>query len=149
MTGFYDPGETFESQYGDIPEGEYPAVLNQWNWKATKAGTGHYLEMEMMIIDHILMNRKHWERLNLDNPNEKAVQIGREVLNKFLKAVKWVETIANEEELFKAMAELQGTKVNIIVKHKQRQDGDKDVQIKDFKPYERPATSATGDDIPF
>jgi len=92
MTGFYDPGETFESQYGDIPEGEYPAVLNQWNWKATKAGTGHYLEMEMMIIDHILMNRKHWERLNLDNPNEKAVQIGREVLNKFLKAIKWVET---------------------------------------------------------
>ena len=47
------------------------------------------------------------------------------------------------------MAELQGTKVNIVVKHKQRQDGDKDVQIKDFKPYERPATSATGDEIPF
>ena len=147
--GFYDPGETFDTQYGDIPEGEYPAVLNQWNWKATKAGTGNYLELEFIIVDHILMNRKQWERLNLKNPSEKAVNIARELLNKFLKAVKWQEDIQTEEELFKAMGEIQGKKVNIIIKHKKRQDGDTDVQIKNFKPYERPDTGAVSDDIPF
>ena len=147
--GFYDPGETFDTQYGDIPEGEYPAVLNQWNWKATKAGTGNYLELEFIIVEHLLMNRKQWERLNLKNPSEKAVNIARELLNKFLKAVKWQEDIQTEEELFKAMGEIQGKKVNIIIKHKKRQDGDTDVQIKDFKPYERPDTGAVSDDIPF
>ncbi len=147
--GFYDPGETFDTQYGDIPEGEYPSVLNQWNWKTTKAGTGNYLELEFIIVDHILMNRKQWERLNLKNPSEKAVNIARELLNKFLKAVKWQEDIQTEEELFKAMGEIQGKKVNIIIKHKKRQDGDTDVQIKNFKPYERPDTGAVSDDIPF
>ena len=147
--GFYDPGETFDTQYGDIPEGEYPSVLNQWNWKTTKAGTGNYLELEFIIVDHILMNRKQWERLNLKNPSEKAVNIARELLNKFLKAVKWQEDIQTEEELFKAMGEIQGKKVNIIIKHKKRQDGDTDVQIKTLTPYERPDSGAVSDDIPF
>ena len=82
--GFYDPGETFDTQYGDIPEGEYPAVLNQWNWKATKATDpipGSQEGITRARIHHrraFLMNRKHWERLNLDNPNEKAVGIAKE-----------------------------------------------------------------------
>ena len=147
--GFYDPGETFDTQYGDIPEGEYPAVLNQWNWKATKAGNGHFLELEFIIVEHLLMNRKHWERLNLDNPNEKAVGIAKETLNKFLKAVQFTDSIANEEELFKAMGDIQGKKVNIIIKHRVKQDGEKDVQIKAFNPYKKPDNSPASDEIPF
>ena len=154
--GFYDPGETFDTAYGDIPEGEYPAVLNSWNWKATKATDettgkpkGHYLELEFIIVDHILMNRKHWERLNLDNPNEKAVGIARELLNKFLKALPWTDPIGNEEELFKAMGDIQGKKVNMVIKHRKKQDGEKEVQIKNFKEYERPSNSPLSDEIPF
>ena len=147
--GFYDPGETFDTQYGDIPEGEYPAVLNQWNWKATKAGNGHFLELEFIIVEHLLMNREHWERLNLDNPNEKAVGIAKETLNKFLKAVPFTDSIANEEELFKAMGDIQGKKVNIIIKHRVKQDGEKDVQIKAFNPYKKPDNSPASDEIPF
>jgi hypothetical protein len=153
--GFYDPGETFDTAYGDIPEGEYPAVLNSWNWKATKATDdtgkprGHYLELEFIIVDHILMNRKHWERLNLDNPNEKAVGIARELLNKFLKALPWTDPIGNEEELFKAMGDIQGKKINMVIKHRQKQDGEKEVQIKNFKEYERPSNSPPSDEIPF
>ena len=146
---FYDPGETFDTQYGDIPEGEYPAVLNAWNWKATKAGNGHYLELEFIIVEHLLMNRKHWERLNLDNQNEKAVGIARELLNKFLKALPWTDPIGNEEELFKAMGDIQGKKINIEIKHRKKQDGEKEVQIKGFKQYERPSNSPPSDEIPF
>ena len=145
--GFYDPGETFDTQYGDIPEGEYTAVLNQWDWKQTKAGNGHYLELEFIIVEHPLMNRKHWERLNLENPNEKAVAIAKETLNKFLKALPWVDPIGNEEELFKAMADIQGKKITIVVKHRTKTDGETEVQIKNFKEYERPSNSS--DKIPF
>ena len=144
--GFYDPGETFDTAYGDIPEGEYPAVLNSWNWKATKAGNGHYLELEFIIVEHLLMNRKHWERLNLDNQNEKAGGIARELLNKFLKALPWTDPIGNEEELFKAMGDIQGKKINMVIKHRKKPDGEKEVQIKNFKEYERPSS---GDEIPF
>ena len=131
--GFYDPGETFDTAYGDIPEGEYPAVLNSWDWKATKAGNGHYLELEFIIVEHLLMNRKHWERLNLDNQNEKARNIARELLNKFLKALPWTDPIGNEEELFKAMGDIQGKKINMVIKHRKKPDGEKEVQIKNFK----------------
>ena len=147
--GFYDPGETFDTQYGDIPEGEYPAVLNSWNWKATKAGNGHYLELEFIIVEHLLMNRKHWERLNLDNQNEKARNIARELLNKFLKALPWTDPIGNEEELFKAMGDIQGKKINMVIKHRKKPDGEKEVQIKNFKEYERPSNSPPSDEIPF
>lgn len=138
---FFDPDETFSSEYGDLPEGEYPIVLDLWDYKKTKAGTGHYLELQFLIIEHLMMNRKHWERLNLDNPNETAVNIAREHLNKLLKAFDWKEKIQDDEALFEAMRKLQGKRLNMVIHHRKGEP-----QVKDYKPYSAPST---GDDIPF
>ena len=81
---------------------------NQGDRSNYREANGHFFELEFIIVEHLLMNRKHWERLNLDNPNEKAVGIAKETLNKFLKAVPFTDSIANEEELFKAMGDIQG-----------------------------------------
>jgi hypothetical protein len=152
-TGFFDPNETFGSEFTPLPEGEYPVVLNNWDWKSTRRGDGHYLEMEFIIIEHIMTNRKQWDRLNLDNPNEKAVQISRETLNKFLRACFWAEKIDSEEDLFAAMRKLQGKRLNIVIQHKNR-DGQTDVQIRDYKQYQLTSSPGTGtgtgtDEMPF
>jgi len=59
----------------------------------------------------------------------------------------WTDPIGNEEELFKAMGDIQGKKINMVIKHRKKQDGEKEVQIKNFKEYERP--SSGDDEIPF
>ena len=47
------------------------------------------------------------------------------------------------------MGDIQGKKVNIIIKHRVKQDGEKDVQIKAFNPYKKPDNSPASDEIPF
>lgn len=72
----HDPaGEGFEL----IPAGEYPVMIVKSEMKPTKAGTGQYLELEMDLQDG--SSRKVWDRLNLINPNPKAVEIAQRSLS--------------------------------------------------------------------
>ena len=73
--------------YDAIPAGEYPAVITDSEMKATKAGTGEYLKLTFQVVGGPYKNRLLWTRLNLDNPNEKAVQIARGELSAICRAV--------------------------------------------------------------
>ena len=42
---------------------------------SSQAGTGSYLNLTFEILDGNYKGRKVWSRLNLDNPNQQAVQI--------------------------------------------------------------------------
>ena len=78
-----DPATDFEP----LPAGKYMAVITASEMKATKAGSGHYLELTFQIIDGPLKNRLLWSRLNLDNQNRKAVQIALGELSAICRAV--------------------------------------------------------------
>lgn len=70
-----------------IPAGKYQAVITESEMKPTKSGTGHYLELTFEVIDGEFKGRKLWSRLNLENPNEQAVQIARADLSAICRAV--------------------------------------------------------------
>ena len=78
-----DPNVGFDP----IPAGKYLAVVTDSLMKATKAGTGEYLELTFEVIDGPYKGRKLWDRLTLNHPNELTVQIARGMLSSLCHAV--------------------------------------------------------------
>ena len=63
-----------------LPAGRYEAMIVSSEQKATKAGTGSYLQLDFQIISGEQHGRYVWSRLSLDNPNETAVRIAQQEL---------------------------------------------------------------------
>jgi hypothetical protein len=75
------------SDYTPLPVGDYKAVIVESEMKATKAGTGQYLQLTYDIVDGEYKGRKLFDRLNLRNPNQQAVQIAQRTLSAICRAV--------------------------------------------------------------
>jgi hypothetical protein len=73
--------------YAPLPDGEYEMMITKSDVKPTKAGTGHYLELEMQVVGGEHSGRRHWERLNVDNPNKQAEDIAKAALAALCMAV--------------------------------------------------------------
>lgn len=84
--------------FGPLPAGDYEMMIVKSETKATKAGTGHYLECEMHVLSGAHSGRRHWERFNLDNPNQQAVKIAEESLAKLCNAI-GVDDVGDSEDL--------------------------------------------------
>ena len=70
-----------------IPAGWYKAVITESLEKPTKAQTGSYLQLTLEIIEGDHASRKAFERLNLNNPNQQAVEIAQRSLSSICRAV--------------------------------------------------------------
>lgn len=68
------------SQFDAIPAGDYEAMVTDSIMKATKDGTGQYLELTLEIQSGQYQGRRMWDRLNLSNRNPKAVEIAQKQL---------------------------------------------------------------------
>lgn len=64
-----------------IPTGQYPVVIVRTEEKPTKAGTGSYIEIEMQVQAGEFAGRKVYDRLNIRNPNQQAVDIAYSTLS--------------------------------------------------------------------
>ena len=78
-----EPNAPFEV----IPAGKYNAVIVESEMKATRAGTGRYLKLVFEITDGEYAGRKLFASINLENPNQDAVRIGRAELSAVCHAV--------------------------------------------------------------
>jgi len=82
-----------------LPKGDYLAIITSALKKQTKAGNGHYLAVEFQILtEGQYKGRKLWTNLNLDNPNQTAVNIARAELSSICRAT-GVMTLADEWDL--------------------------------------------------
>jgi hypothetical protein len=71
-----------------VPVGEYVAQIVESEMKDTASGTGRYLKLSWQILDdgpH--QSRRVWVNLNLENPNQQAVEIARRELSSICRAV--------------------------------------------------------------
>jgi hypothetical protein len=107
-----DPAVALEA----VPAGKYNALITESEFKQTKSGNGHFLELTFEIIEGEFKGRKVWARLNLDNPNQQAVQIARGELSAICRAVNVMQP--------KDSAELHNLPLEISVKCKKRDDSD-------------------------
>lgn len=78
-----EPNEAFSV----LPAGDYPVIITESKMKATKDGTGQYLELKMQVLSGSHQNRIVFDRLNLQNKSEKAMQIAKGTLSAICRAV--------------------------------------------------------------
>jgi hypothetical protein len=127
LTGFnannVEPTRDFEP----IPAGKYLAIITNSEMRRTKAGNGHYLELTFRVLSGPCENRVLWSRLNLDNPNEQAVQIAQGELSAICRAVGVMQP--------KDSIELHGIPLTIGVGLKRRADTDE--LANEVKTYSR------------
>lgn len=64
-------------EFAPIAAGNYVAAIIESDMKTTSAGTGEYLKLTWEIIEGPMKGRKLFENLNLQNPNQQAVEIAR------------------------------------------------------------------------
>ena len=70
-----------------LPKGEYPVVIIKMEEKATKAGNGKLLNVQMQVTRGQFQNKTVFDRFNVVNPNPVAQNIGRQQLKAMLKAL--------------------------------------------------------------
>jgi len=70
-----------------IKPGTYVAVITDSEMHPTAKGNGKFLLLTLQIIEGQFKGRKVWDRLNLINPNETAVDIARRNLASICRAV--------------------------------------------------------------
>ena len=69
-----------------IPAGKYHVQIVKSEMRGTKSGSGQFLWMELAIIDGPHANKRLFERLNLVNQNEQAVEIAQRTLSAICRA---------------------------------------------------------------
>lgn len=114
--------------FDPLPEGKYEAAIIESAMKPTKNGDGKLLELKMQVASGQYKGRYLFDRLNLVNKNQQAVEIAKASLSSICRAVGVLTP--NDS------SELHGKK--FIVKVKIR-----DGQYNDVKGYEAvPKTAA-------
>ena len=131
------------SSFEPIPAGKYLAAITDSELKATKNGSGRYLQFTFTIIEGEYKNRVLWARLNLENPNATAVKIARAELSAICHSTGVLQP--------RDSVELHNVPLAIIVKLRKRDDNGE--LSNETKGYERkgapeqvpqaPATSST------
>ena len=90
-----------------LPPGKYSVVISDSQMKVTKAGTGEYLELTMLVLDGQHAGRKLWERLNVKNASKVAEEIARGQLNAIKEVCGITGTLEQSEWLHDKRFEVQ------------------------------------------
>lgn len=117
-----EPNEAFSA----MPAGDYDVIIMASEMKATKAGTGKYLEIQLQVLSGTYQNRRIFDRLNLVNQSDVAVQIAKGTLSSICRAVGILEP--------KDSAELHNKPLTAVVKVRKDLDGNSQNEVKGYKP---------------
>ena len=129
-----EPNETRDP----LPAGWYKCVITESEEKPTKAQTGSYLQMTLEVIEGDHQGRKVFERLNLNNPNQTAVEIAQRTLSGICRSV-GVMTPRNSSDLHD-----KPLMVKVAVKPASGDYGASN-EIKEYaEPEKKAATAASG-----
>lgn len=128
-----EPNAPFEI----IPAGDYRVQITASSMESNKASTGSFLKLEIEIIDGPQAGRKMFDRLNLDHPNEKAVEIAQRTLSAICHAV-GVLTVSDSEDLH-----LRAMLAKIKVVERKDRPGEHSNEIGGYRPDGSPASSTS------
>ena len=124
-----------DNNYDPVPEGWYNARIVSAEIKATKSGTGQYINIRYDIIGPSHQGRQVFGTLNIKNDSAKAEEIGRQQLGSLMRAI-GLARVTDTDQLING--ELQ---IKLSIK-RDEQYGDKN-EIKAFKstsPNQLPQT---------
>lgn len=125
-----EPRGTYEA----IPAGEYQVVITESTMKPTKNGGGQYLQIKLQVVDGPAKSRVLFDRLNLVNSNDMAVQIAKATLSAICRAVNVLTP--------KDSAELHNKPMTAIVKCVKDDEGNLRNEVSGYKPRQAQAAPA-------
>ena len=125
LTGF-DATKVEPNNFSPLPAGDYQMMVIASDMKATKDGKGKYLELKLQVVSGQFQNRTLFDRLNLVNANEQAVQIAKGTLSSICRAVNVLQP--------KDSSELHNKVLTATVKVKADADGNPRNEIGGYKP---------------
>lgn len=120
--------------YTALPAGNYIAQVERSEVKQTKDGTGPYLSLGFKILEGDYSGRMLFGNITLTNKNSQAQEIGRKQLIKLSTACGLGHLQDSEQ--------LHGIAVMIKVSDSRVYEGEKQNDIKDYKPA--PAIQLSG-----
>lgn len=82
-----------------IADGEYAARIVESDITATKSGDGKILLLVFEVTEGAEKGRRHWERLNIQNPNSMAQSIAQRQLKSICEAVGAPVPLMDSEQL--------------------------------------------------
>lgn len=86
--GGFDANQVKPSEaFAALPAGDYDVVITESSWETNKKQNGKFLKLKLQVINGPYQNRILWDRLNLLNPSEQAVQIAKGTLSAICRAV--------------------------------------------------------------
>ena len=118
-----DPSVPFEV----LPAGKYVVEITKSEVKPTKSGTGAFLELEYSVIEGELRGRKVWDRLCLEHPTPKTVEIARANLSAICHAV-GVMQLRDSSQLHH---------IPLVITVKLKKDEEKDEFFNEIKGHEK------------
>lgn len=86
-----------------LPPGKYPVQIVNSEMRSTKDNKGQYLWLELDILDGQFQGRKLWDRLNLVNGNQQAVEIAQRALSAICHATGQMAVSDSEQLHYKPM----------------------------------------------
>lgn len=86
-----------QGDFTPVPPGEYKVQIISSEMVETASKNGHMLKLELEIIEGSQAGRKLFDRLNLDNPNQQAVEIAQRALSAICHAVGKLSVQDSEE----------------------------------------------------
>jgi hypothetical protein len=127
-----------QGDFEPIPASKYVCAVVESEMKPTKSGTGQFLEFTLQVLEGEYTGRQLWARLNLDNPNAKAVQIARGQLSALCRSV---GVLTPQDS-----SQLHNLPLSVRVVQKLRDDnGEITNEVKGFSKREVPAVQAPAD----
>lgn len=81
-----DPNNV-QGDYEPVPPGEYRVHVKESDMVENSKRNGHFIKLDLEILDGEYAGRTLIERLNIDNPNQQAVDIAQRTLNAICVAV--------------------------------------------------------------
>ena len=102
--------------FDPLPEGWYIASIVSAEVKTTKAGTGKFIAVRMDVMGPTHQGRVLFTNLNINNPNPKAEEIGRQQLGSIMSAI-GLAKLKNTDQLIGGKLQ-----VKVAIKHEPPRD---------------------------
>lgn len=132
ILNFDATGINTNTAFEAIPSGKYLAFIKDSDIKPTKAGTGHYLQLTWEVAEGPYKGRLIFDRINVQNPNKTAEEIGQRQLAAICQAAGRMQ-VADSAELHHIQM-----RIKVVIK----QDDPKYEPANEIKGYESASVAA-------
>lgn len=125
--------------FGTIPPDDYVVAIVESEYLPTNAGDGNYIKFKMQILQEGEYNGRFlWDQINIDNPNQKAVEIAKKTFNQILLSTNMWGKVGTDLDVLNGIAMV----ASVIVEPPKGEYAASN-RVKSYKPYGATETTAT------